>query len=204
MNQGSLLKAALFGGILAGIASALPLLSILCCGWAMAGGAFAAWVLISDCGGQTAASRCAAAGWLSGLIAGTICAPLSGLFGQLLHGADGIEAQAEQITSMMGSGAEGISPEMMESVIRGTSFLEFNLWSVFAIAFFGIVFSLFGLLGGLIGSALFGRKAAVVIPPGPAHVPVPPPMQAAEPEVSGELPPDELPPLPRRDDDSRA
>ena len=207
MNQGSLLKAALLGGVLAGIASALPLLSLLCCGWAMGGGAFAAWVLISDSGGQAPTGRCGTAGFLAGLVAGMVCAPLTGLVNQMLQGADEIESQAAQITSMMGSGADQISPEMMEAVIRGTSFIEFNLWSVFAIVFFAFIFSLFGLIGGLIGSALFGRKAApapIAVPPGPAHGAPPPPFQGGAPEVSGELPADELPPLPPRDEDPEA
>ena len=79
-----------------------------------------------------------------------------------------------------------------------------NPASVFAIVFFAFVFSLFGLLGGLIGSALFGRKGKVPagISPGLAIPPVPPPMGQSDPGESGELPMDELPPLPPRDDES--
>ena len=204
MNQGSLLKAALLGGVLAGIASALPLLSLLCCAWGMGGGAFAAWVTVSDSAGGSSTSRCATAGWLSGLIAGAVSLPLQGYVNQLIHGVDGILEESEDVFAMMGSGSQQFSPEMMEAVIRGTSFIDFNIWSVFATCVSSFLFSLLGLLGGLIGSALFRRKkaaAGVGADPAFGSFGAVPPAPEPTPEESGELSADELPELPPQDDE---
>lgn len=206
MNQGSLLKAAVLGGLLAGIASSVPWISLLCCGWAMGGGAFAAWVVISDSDARVGVSRCAAAGFVSGIWAGLIAAPLSGVLNLLVHGEEKLLEQSRLVASMMGSGAEGVSPEMMEAVMRGSSFADINAWSVVAILLSACIFSLLGLLGGLIGAALFRPK---VVSAGVPLAPVFDPAQAIAAtkkpqEERGPLAPDELPELPPRDEEPEA
>jgi len=206
MNQGSLLKAALLGGILAGVVSSVPYLSLLCCLWVMGGGAFAAWTLVSDSGGGAGLGRCAAAGFLSGLFGGALCAPLSGLVNRLVYGPEALEAQVEQAIAMVGSGGDALAPEQIESFARGAAFLEFNAGSVLMIVMMAGLFSFLGLLGGLLGGAMFGRKQAARADGFPPPFPTPPaawtpPEAGALPEQRGELSPDELPQLPRADED---
>ncbi len=206
MNQGSLLKAALLGGILAGVVSSVPYLSLLCCLWVMGGGAFAAWTLVSDSGGRVDLGRCAASGFLSGMLGGALCAPLSGLVNRLVYGAEALEAQVEQAIAMVGPGGDALAPEQIEAFARGASFLEFNAGSVLMIVMMAGLFSFLGLLGGLLGGAMFGRKQAAradgfptPFPP-PPTVAIPPPVGPV-PEQRGELSHDELPRLPHVDDD---
>ena len=93
----------------------------------------------------------------------------------------------------------------MDAIVRGTSFLDLNVWSFVAILFMSLIFSFLGLLGGLIGGALFGRKEAAPSGGSPPSFPeaFPPsvaPEAAPEPgedqQRRGELRTDELPGLP--------
>jgi hypothetical protein len=203
VSRGSAWKAALLGGVLSGLLSALPVLGLLCCAWAAAGGAFAAWVVASDSGRTAGAGRSVLAGWLSGAIGGLLFVPATMLVTRLQAGPEGLSQQAKQAREYLEPSAQQLPPGVVEAMVDGFLFIEFNAWSVVMMVLFAFVFSCFGLLGGLVGAALFsgGAQAAAPSPSPPAVTPPGAEPGAPTPPLVGELPPDDLPALPERSPD---
>ena len=210
MNRGSLLKAALLGGILSALMTAVPIVGeFLCCAWATAGGAFAAWVLSSDSGRTAGGGRMAMAGFLSGVLGGGLAVPLMHFATRLRVGTAGLEAQAEEARRQLGPAFEDLPPAMIDDLVRGFSGLDFNVWTVVMMLMLAFFFALFGLLGGLVGGALFGATSpaeptpspgppggGLTVPP-PAPPATPPGLPTVEPpRAEGELAVEELPELP--------
>lgn len=173
-GQGSIANAALMGGAVTTVLSATPYLNNLhacCCILVVSGGLLAAWLLQSDAGGMAGTGRCGAAGAFSGLIGGLLGVPLGAIVSRIAFGAGGLEQQlAEQMAAaremMQGSGSMPPgATEMAESVLRSTLGLEFGAMTLVVAVFTGVVFSFFGLLGGLLGGVLMNRRAA--LPPRP-------------------------------------
>lgn len=177
MDRGSVLKAAFMGGLLSGVVSALPFLSLLnlaCCGWGIAGGFFAAWVLHSDSGGRAGWVRSAIAGWLAGVVAGVTCILVQVLLTRLIY--PDLDQAIEQITATLKP--LGTSPEEMEEAARALLELRPSLLTAVMLGGVAALFSFFSLLGGLMGSAVLGRSPGGASPPsspGAAAPPVPPP-----------------------------
>lgn len=154
------LQPALLGGVFIGVLSALPIINAgncCCCLWVLAGGALAVYLRQQS----SPVPIDAAEGALMGLIAGFI----GGIIGVLL--AIPIQMmvgpmQEEWVRGWM-AGQEDMPPEareMMERLLAG------NAMRV-AGAIINIVTSvIFGMLGGLLGVAIFKKTA----PPSPPTV----------------------------------
>jgi hypothetical protein len=142
-------KAALIGGALAGILSAIPIVNYCCCLWAIGGGILAVYLYVKGTNATVTPGDGATLGAVAGGIGAAIYLVIS-LPLNLLLGAAMMSAQMEQ---MARAGVE----------------LPF---SGMALIFIGVLLGavgvfIFTLVGGLIGSPIFGKGPAAPPPPPP-------------------------------------
>lgn len=144
---------ALIGGVLAGFLSGIPYLNCLCCLWIIGGAILAAHTLVKRTDVTLTAGDGAIVGALTGIVAAVVDAlmdiPLRAYnleFARRLMDrlADLIDEMPAGWESMFDRGPEGLSAGMF-------------LLGLFLSA---VVFSVLGVLGGIIGISLFGRKSA--------------------------------------------
>ncbi|CAN5737874.1 hypothetical protein BH24ACI5_BH24ACI5_08810 [soil metagenome] len=165
----SRLQPALLGGAFIGVMSALPIVNMgncCCCLWVLAGGVLAVYLRQQNSPMSITAAEGALMGLLAGVIGGVIGTVLS-IPIQMMIGP----MQQEWMGRIM-AGSEDMPPEareMMERMMAGNAIRA-------AGAVINIITStIFGMLGGLLGVAIFKRNAPpqtpVVIPhdPGVAH-----------------------------------
>jgi hypothetical protein len=166
MNPAPLkLQPAMFGGLFIGVLSALPLISIgnCCCLWVIGGGVLATYLLQQNHPYPIAAADGALVGLLAGLIGGVLGTLLSIPVDMMMGPIQ------KQFMERMLSSRQDIPEEtrrMLENMNGGTAAIAFKL--VFSV-FVGAVF---GMLGGLLGVALFKKKD---LPPPPGTVEILPP-----------------------------
>lgn len=145
-------KAALIGGVVAGVLSILPLLGTCCFLWAIAGGALAVYMYLNKSTMPFAAADGAKLGALAGAIGAGIYLIIA-LPMMLLGGAMQISQQLEQ------AGGGGVAA-------FGAGL---GIFIVFIVA--GVIVG-FGALGGVIGAAIFGKNRPGGTTP---NTPPPPP-----------------------------
>jgi hypothetical protein len=154
------LQPAFFGGLFIGVMSALPFINAgncCCCLWVLAGGALAVYLRQQSSPVPIDAAEGALVGLLAGLIGGVIGVLLS-IPIQMMVGP----LQQEWMSRIM-AGNEDMPPEareMMERMMAGNAMRVVG-------AVLNIVTSvIFGMLGGLLGVAIFKKNA----PPQPPTV----------------------------------
>jgi hypothetical protein len=163
MDSGRL-QPALFGGLFIGVLSALPIVNVgncCCCLWVVAGGVLAVYLRQQNSPYQVPASEGALVGLLAGLIGGIVAAILSipmaamtasfqaKILDQVLASNPDMPVEARDILQRMAAG----------SALRAVS------------AVIGVVVdTIFGMLGGLLGVALFKKNAPPPPPPGTVEV----------------------------------
>lgn len=159
MDSGRL-QPALLGGVFIGVMSALPIVNMgncCCCLWVLAGGVLAVYLRQQNSVVPVTAAEGALMGLLAGVIGGVIGTILS-IPIQMMMGP----MQQEWMQRIM-AGNEDIPPdvrEMMDKMMAGNAIRA-------AGAFINIITStIFGMLGGLLGVAIFKRNA----PPQPPTV----------------------------------
>ena len=165
------LQPALLGGLLIGVLSALPVVSLgnCCCLWVIGGGALATYLMQQNYPYQVSAADGALVGLLAGVFGGIIgtfvSVPIEMLMGPLqqrllehwvLSNPD-LPPETRSIFENMA--ARGLAPVMI--AIR----------LVFAV----IVGAVFAMLGGLLGVALFKKNVLPPPPPPPGTIDVLPP-----------------------------
>jgi hypothetical protein len=143
---------ALLGGLFIGIISSLPVIGAFnacCCLWVVTGGVLTTYLMQQNDPKPIETSTAAVSGLIAGAVGGVIAA-----IGSALFMATGSQREAmDQALSQMGD----MPPEMVEMIERFTT----GPGAAFIGAAFTIpVFSVFGLLGGLLGLAFFRKKAA--------------------------------------------
>ena len=164
------LQPALFGGLFIGVLSALPLVSAgncVCCMWVIGGGVLAAYLMQQNHPYPVTAADGALVGLLAGLVGGVVgtivSIPVDMMMGpftkqlmeRLIASNPDFPAETRAMIENMGTGAPG------------------PLGIVIKLVTFSIVGLIFGMLGGLLGVALFKKKDA---PPPPGTVEVLPPV----------------------------
>jgi hypothetical protein len=149
------LQPALFGGLVLGVLSALPVISIgnlCCCLWLVSGGVVAAYVLQANQPAPITLGDGATAGLLAGLVGSAvylvISVPVSLLMGPV---------QSRMVERLLEGGAE--VPEAARPVLEamrggGTSLVGI----VFGFVFMLVLSLVFSTVGGLIGAAIFKKK----------------------------------------------
>lgn len=159
-----MLQPALLGGVVIGVLSALPvvnLVNICCCGWVLFGGGMAAWLMQQ----QRPQPISVGDGALVGLMAGAIGAVVSTVVSIPIN-ATMMPFQAGMLDQAL-SNAGDMPPEaraFLESLRGGTLA---GVASVFAFMLSLVVFSVFGLVGGLFGALFFKKPAPPSLPSDP-------------------------------------
>ena len=159
------LQPALLGGAFIGVMSALPIVNIgncCCCLWVLAGGALAVYLRKQNSPVPITAAEGALVGLLAGAVGGVLGTVLN-IPIQMLIGP----MQAEWVSRIM-AGNQDMPPEareVMDRMMEGGAFRA-------AGALINIIMStIFGMLGGLLGVAIFNRttppQTPVVIPHDP-------------------------------------
>lgn len=146
---------ALLGGLFIGVLSTLPIINIgnvCCCLWVISGGALAAWLLQQN----QAEPITGADGALIGLMAGIVGAvtgallqiPVEIWFGPI---------QREWIQRLM-QGQGDVPPAVLEMLDRRMSAATVVADLIFRL----VAYVIFGMVGGVLGVAVFRRKDATV------------------------------------------
>lgn len=144
------LQPAILGGLFIGILSTLPIINIgnmCCCLWVVSGGALSVWLLQQDSPEPLTAADGALMGLLAGIVGAFVGAalqiPIEIWFGPI---------QREWIERFM-QGQE-IPPQFMEMLNRRmtAATVVFDLISRL------VAYVVFGVLGGVLGVAIFRRK----------------------------------------------
>jgi len=141
----------LIAGAIAGVLSAVPLvnlLNIICCLWILVGGVIGVYILKSDSGRKIEYGEGALIGLLSGLVAAVVSTVLNTLLAlaglnigmMMMQRMINRFPEFEQFRDMMSAARVGVF-----SIITG---LLFSL----------VIFGAFGALGGVIGTAIYGKK----------------------------------------------
>jgi uncharacterized membrane protein YeaQ/YmgE (transglycosylase-associated protein family) len=154
------LQPAFWGGLFIGVLSALPIVKFgngCCCLWVVAGGVLAAWLAQSNQPQPLRAADGALLGLLAGVIGAVIATPIGLLFadwerGLLLRFIDSSNAEIpSEFRDMLENSAAGVMGQLLGFVV--------NL----------VLFAIFGVLGGLLGAAMF-KKSAPPPPPGTVEI----------------------------------
>jgi hypothetical protein len=158
------LQPALLGGVVIGVLSALPLVSVgncCCCAWILFGGGLAAYLMQQGHPEPIAIGDGVMVGLLAGLVGavvtGIVSIPIGFLMGPF---------QADMFRGMA-SNAD-LPPElrrMLEPFGEGQTVASIILGFIVML----VICPLFGMLGGLFGALLFRKNPTAVIPP-----PIPP------------------------------
>jgi hypothetical protein len=162
---GNKLQPALLGGLFIGVLSALPVVNLFncCCLWIIAGGMLSAYLLQQSQPTVVQVADGALVGLLAGLFGGILGTVLSipldrmtneymrDLMGEIMERSEDVPADLR---------------DMLENFAVGPTML--------ALKFFvsAVVGAIFGMLGGIIGAAVF-KKGAPPSPPGTIDVPPP-------------------------------
>jgi uncharacterized membrane protein YeaQ/YmgE (transglycosylase-associated protein family) len=158
-----MLQPAFWGGLFIGVLSALPLVkfgNVCCCLWVVAGGVLASWLAQSNQPQSLRAADGALLGLMAGVIGAVIATPIGILFSDwernmMLRFMESADAEIPgEFREMLENSAAGAVGHIVGFVI--------NL----------VLFAIFGLLGGLLGAAVFKKNAP---PPPPGTVEILPP-----------------------------
>lgn len=158
-------QAAIIGGLVMGVLSALPIIyigNICCCMWIVTGGLVAAYVFQQNNLAPMTAADGALAGLLAGLVGAAVHLALSIPIDLVMRPFE--RAMADRLLDISGN----MPPEMRDMFERFSgrdASTTAALWMVRRLV--GFVFMLFlgaifSTLGGLLGAALFAKK----LPPG--------------------------------------
>jgi hypothetical protein len=164
---------ALYGGIIIAAISAIPglnLLNCLCCAGVLLGGALSVFFYKKDLkpdqpplASGTAIQLGALSGVFGAIIGTAIAAAIMAAFGNVSR---------QFLASFLEGFRDQMPSEAFDQALRG---LESGGFTMLTLIVSLIIDTLFGLLGGLIGFAIWKPKPGVVPPPLPPMMPPPPP-----------------------------
>lgn len=178
-SEPSKLKPALIAGIACGAASSIPVFNCInfcCCALAIGGGVLAAFIYLKDAPGtpEPAYGDGAVVGLLTGIF-GAITATLISIPFQMAMAAMGMGG-AEQIQQALEQMGDEIPPEflnLIESISGAGGFTFIGTIITFGVNL--VLFSIFAMIGGIIGMALLHGKVGGNSAPPPQYAPPPPP-----------------------------
>ncbi|MFO7695443.1 MAG: DUF5518 domain-containing protein [Vicinamibacterales bacterium] len=164
MNGNMMLKPALMGGLVMGVLSALPGVSLgncCCCAWLVTGGLVAAYVLQSGTSQPISMGDGALVGLLAGLFGAVVnlvvSVPMNILTGPFQ------QQLIQRITESQPDLPENVR-QMVDSVGVGAVSVVGTIMAFFMMLILGAIFSS---LGGLLGAFFFKKNAAPGLPPPP-------------------------------------
>jgi hypothetical protein len=159
--QSAKFQPALFGGLLLGVLSALPIISlgnVCCCLWVVAGGGVAAYLLQANQVQPITPGDGALVGFMAGVIGSVVQLLVSIPVGLMMGPVQG--RIAERIIQNAGDVPENVRP-MLDALSQGGFSVVGAILGFVVFLCIGVVFST---LGGLIGAAIFRKKGPVVPP----------------------------------------
>lgn len=153
---------ALIGGAAAGLLSGVPIVNCLCCLWIIGGAMLSVHLLARD----TPTSLTAGDGAILGALTGIAAAVVRSLIGLPLHNLN-IQV-LRRIMERMAEFAKDM-PAGWDSLMQRASLEKLSLSGfILALFFDAAIFAVLGILGGVIGVSLFGKKKPPVpVPPSP-------------------------------------
>ncbi|MEX2270830.1 MAG: hypothetical protein WD690_05135 [Vicinamibacterales bacterium] len=153
--MGSRVQPALLGGLFIGVLSTLPIISMAnacCCLWVISGGALAAWLLQQNQAEPITGADGALIGLMAGIVGAFVGAvlmiPVEIWFGPI---------QRQWIERLM-QGQADVPPQFMEMLNRPMSAATVLADLIFRL----VAYVVFGMLGGVLGVAIFRKKTAPV------------------------------------------
>ena len=167
------LQPALLGGLAIGVLTSLPVVNIVnlcCCAWVVFGGGLAAYLMQQNHPAPINAGDGAIVGLLSGIlgaiIGSIISIPIAMAMGPFqLEMMERVLESSRDLPPEVRAWFEQLQSGMMTGAAIGIGFIFSVLFAIF-------IYSIFGLLGGLLGALIFRKN----VPPPPA-----PPMDGFEP-----------------------
>ncbi|MBA2303087.1 MAG: hypothetical protein H0W08_10685 [Acidobacteria bacterium] len=153
------LQPVLLSGVFIGVLSALPFINCCCCLWVLAGGALTVYLRQQNVAGSIPAAEGALLGLMAGFMGGVLAAllsiPIQMVMGPIVQG---------WVSAMMAANNEvpAETREMIEKIMSSSGRQVLN--AIFSI----IASTVFGMLGGLLGVAVFKKNAP---PPPPTVIP---------------------------------
>jgi hypothetical protein len=169
------LQPALLGGIAIGVLSALPIVNVVnlcCCAWVVFGGALAAYLMQQNQPAPVSAGDGAIVGLMAGAIGAFVFSVLAIPIGLALG-----PFQAQLLERMIES-ARDMPPELrgmieqMRDSIGGGAVLGIGFF--ISLIIYLCMYSVFGLVGGLVGAVMFRKNTPPPAPPASAFEPPPP------------------------------
>jgi len=162
--QSSLVRPAVIGGVVAGVLSVLPVVSIgnlCCCLWVITGGVVASYLLQQDRPGPITLSDGAVVGLFAGMVGAAVSLLLS--IPLTLMMAPFQERLLEQLID------SGSLPPEVRDYMAGAAINSLGLIAMFFVMLVaGVIFST---LGGVIGAAIFRKPQPPIVvadvPPAP-------------------------------------
>ena len=160
----SRMQPAFWGGLFIGVLSALPFVSTLnacCCLWVIAGGVLTSYLLQE----RSPLPITSGDGAVAGLLAGVIGAVIAGVLGILFAAIQGVSGpeSLDQIP-------QGDLPPEIARIFEQLRNLPPSVWYIGPILVFLVIFPIFGMLGGLLGVAIFKKNIPPPPPPGTIEV----------------------------------
>ena len=156
---------ALLGGLFIGVLSSLPIVSVVntcCCLWVVVGGVLTAYLQQQNRAEPVEAVEAALGGLIAGLIGALITVPIS----LALSMSGDVQAQVQSLIDQW-----QLPPDLRDRVTEMLSGPRFVLVTA---AVTVPVYAVFGMLGGLLGSAIFRKKTPPAAPsPAPPAGPIP-------------------------------
>jgi hypothetical protein len=160
MNQQrpGMLRAALIGGVVAGVLTAVPLVNCFCCLWVIGGAMLAAYLFAKDSPGPVTPGDGAILGILAGIVAAVTDAiasiPFETINQQYIQR---FMDQVSRFADEMPAGWEN----WLEKRAGGFS----PAWFLLGLLASAVIYAALGAIGGTIGASVFGKKK---IPPFPS------------------------------------
>ncbi|MGB7294935.1 MAG: hypothetical protein WBC70_05040 [Candidatus Aminicenantales bacterium] len=151
-------RAALIGGVVAGVLTAIPLVNCFCCLWIIGGAMLAAYLLAKDSAAPLTPGDGAVVGILAGIIAAVADAVASLPFETMNREyVQRFMDQLSQFVDEMPAGWEN----WMEKRAGELS----PAWFLLGLLASAVIYAALGALGGTIGVSIFSRKKSPRFPP---------------------------------------
>ncbi len=155
---------ALIGGVVAGVLSGIPFFCGLCWLWIIGGAMFASYLLAKNSPVALSAGDGAIVGAFSGIIAAVVQTVISIPFEKYNI------AIIQKFLEYLPEYSEDMPPGMDNLMSGGGEGLNIPMFFL-GLVIKAIVFALFGVLGGILGISLFGKKIRPDKPEGGGDVP---------------------------------
>jgi hypothetical protein len=192
IEKPSKLQPVLLGGLVLGLGSVIPGLSygnLCCCGWAIVGGALAAYLLINrSIVLPITSGDGAAAGALAGIV-GSFINLVIGVPLTLLQWKNVVAQMQQRADSVSDAASREVVRQMTDQMQSHPALIALGLWLLFTIVGVGMA-----ALGGVIGVAMFEKRKGQP-PSQPPYPPAgfPPGYNAPDPPPGAPAPPGQSP-----------